>query len=506
MGSTFGGIVQAGTGLTAASYGLQVVSQNIDNVDTPGYTRQSAQQVSLDGVPGVPITYVNPSGLGGVGIASTARLNDPVVDSRSRTEHGRQAIADTNQTVMSQVENVFPEPSDTGLTEQLNDFWKTFSPLTSDAGSDAPRSVVLGAAATVVSTLNAMSQSLDDVSASTAQSLNNTVTDVNAEAVQLNTLNKQIAIGVGAGQSVNQLLDQRDVILGSLATQVDAKPTFNQDGTVSVAIGTAPNTQPLVSWTYHVGGGANQINVDNGDPSTPATYALTVSGGVPSAVPPIVSTTPAPTATAVVPTGGEMSSFYTMLTSTATGIPAYKAQLDTVAQKLAASMNNQQAAGWDLNGNAGVAMFATSDGSSTFTAANITVASGFTDANIAASSIDPTSPSDPSDPSSPAVGINLDGGNAMAASMLGTTATSPDKEYQSLVGNIGQASKLATQAQATQTSVTTAVDQLRTAASGVSTDEEISNLLTYQRSYQASSRVISTLDDMLDTLINKMGV
>jgi flagellar hook-associated protein 1 FlgK len=115
-----------------------------------------------------------------------------------------------------------------------------------------------------------------------------------------------------------------------------------------------------------------------------------------------------------------------------------------------------------------------------------------------------TSPWDVAASSAP--GGNLDGGNALAASRLGTNPGSADKLYTSLVGEIGQASKLAQQANTTQSSVTSAVDDLRTAASGVSTDEEISNLLTYQRAYQASSRVLTTMDDMLDQLINRTGL
>jgi flagellar hook-associated protein 1 FlgK len=78
--------------------------------------------------------------------------------------------------------------------------------------------------------------------------------------------------------------------------------------------------------------------------------------------------------------------------------------------------------------------------------------------------------------------------------------------YTTLVGNIGSSSALAQQQQTTQSSVTAGVDTQRTSVSGVNYDEEVSNMLTYQRAFQASSRVLTTLDGMLDTLINHTGL
>ncbi|MGH8960014.1 MAG: flagellar basal body protein, partial [Jatrophihabitantaceae bacterium] len=106
MSSTFGGIQQAANSIGTARYGLDVVSQNIANANTPGYTRQASQQATLDGVAGVPSLYTRPAGLGGVTVVGTARLTDPVLDARARTEHSRGAMADANATQLSTIENV----------------------------------------------------------------------------------------------------------------------------------------------------------------------------------------------------------------------------------------------------------------------------------------------------------------------------------------------------------------------------------------------------------------
>jgi flagellar hook-associated protein 1 FlgK len=100
----------------------------------------------------------------------------------------------------------------------------------------------------------------------------------------------------------------------------------------------------------------------------------------------------------------------------------------------------------------------------------------------------------------------LDGGNALVAGGLGGKAGSADALYGALVGDLASASALSKQTQATQGSVTAHVDTLRDSVSGVSLDEEVSNMLTYQRTFQAASRVLTTVDDLLDTLINRTGL
>lgn len=514
MSSTFGGIVQAGSGLAAASYGLQVISQNIDNSDTPGYTRETSEQTSADGVGGVPTIYTSLTGMNGVNVAATVRDNDPVLDARLRQEQSRSGVTDTTATTLSSVENVFPEPSDTGLTEQLNNFWNAWSNVANDPGETAPRQELLGAASTVTNMLNSMSGSLSDVAASTTTAMTNLVSSVNTQASQLYTLNKQIAVGNASGQDVNSLLDQRDTLLGQLSTEVGATVTYNADaagnpnGTVDVSVG----GQPLVGWSSTTANtGANQLQYDS------SSDTLTMTGGIPSATPPIAAApgltlTGTPASAVVTLAAGQGFSYQQSLDPDASGtntntIAYYQQQLNSVASALATSVNaaltnsggaaaDMNGPTYDANGNSGVPMFGTSDGTSTVTAANITVT--ITDPSTIAASLTAPSGGSPS----------LDGTNALDVSQFGTTlpsGISPDKIYQSLVGTIGQSSALAQQAQTTQDSVTSAVSTLQNSASGVNTDEEISNLLTYQRAYQASAQVLNTMNSMLGTLLSAIG-
>jgi flagellar hook-associated protein 1 FlgK len=168
-----------------------------------------------------------------------------------------------------------------------------------------------------------------------------------------------------------------------------------------------------------------------------------------------------------------------------TTIPNYLSQLNGVASALASSVNTIHETGYDLAGNAGGAFFTGS------TAATIAVAI-----------------TDPSKVAASATGAgtgNLGAGVAQQLAALGTSKTGANASYTTLVANVGSASAQATLQSSIQASVTTSVDTQQSQASGVSYDDEVTNLLTFQRAYQASSRVLTTIDDCLNTLINSTG-
>lgn len=445
MSSTFGSINVAASGLNAARTWLDVVSQNISNANTPGYVREAAQQQSVDGA-SVGL-FSGPNGPGGVRVTSVTRLNDPVIDTRARLEHARSAQTDSTAATLSAVEQLFTEPSDTGLAEQLNDFWNSWAAVGNDPGSTAARTVVLQKAGTVANQLNTMSASLQTVADTATASLSAHVQSVNDAASSLADLNGKIAVATATGAQANGLLDQRDRLLDQLAQLSGAVATINPNGSADVTVGGA---------SLVLGGSAAAMTTD------PA-YGVSI-GGSP-----------------VTLTGGSAAADVQALT---TDIPNYQSRLDAVAAALAGTVNSAQSNGYDLSGQSGAPIF------SGTTAATLTVSL--------------TSPSGVAASSTP--GGNLDGSNAANLSQTGTASGSPDAVYQTLVGDLGAASGLAQQRQTTQDAITNSVDKVRDSASGVSYDEEVSNMLTFQQAYQASSRVLTTLDGMLDTLINHTGV
>jgi flagellar hook-associated protein 1 FlgK len=166
-----------------------------------------------------------------------------------------------------------------------------------------------------------------------------------------------------------------------------------------------------------------------------------------------------------------------------TTLPSYSAQLDSVAAALANTTNTALAGGYDLAGNPGVPLFSGSTAS--------TIAVAITDPSTLAASGTP--------------GGNLGGAVALSLSGMGNAAGGPDVSYRTMIGTLATDVQRAVQQATVQQSVTTSVDSLAQSSSGVSIDEETTNLLTYQRAYQASSRVLTTVDETLDTLISHTG-
>ena len=445
----FSGIQSASSGLNAARYGLSVVGQNMTNSATVGYTRQTIQQSEVDSssITGI---HTGKGTLDGVSVTATNRSTDAALDARTRSEHALSSLADTRASQLTSVESVFGEPSDSGLSAQLSTFWKdwgTVATATSSSSTTAARNVLLKDAGTAVSTLNSMSTSLGQLVSSTKQSLSGDVDAVNTAATQLATLNGAIAVGNATGASVNSLLDQRDQLLDTLSKAGGTTVTLEANGQATVSLG----GQTLVSGTV-----ASQVSVDNN-------AGVSVNG------------------TAVTVPAGSMSAEITALTTT---FPSYQSALDNVANTLSSTVNSAVTAGYDQHGNPGTAMFQGSG------AAGITVAI--------------------SDPSAVAVsatpGGTLDTSVANTLSQTSLQSGSPDSVYTTLVGTVAAASAAAKQSSTAQSSVTSYVDQLKTSMSGVSLDDEAANMLIYQQAFNASSRVLTAIDSMLDTLINHTGL
>ena len=447
--TSFSGLTNASRALAAQTYALAVVGNNIANANTPGYTRESAQLTASGPVAGLPtLSSVSNSVDGTVDAVGTTRMNDPVLDARARTETSRSGYLDTTAATATNVEALFPEPSSNGLSEQLNKFWNAWSGVQNSPGDTSARNSLLGAASTLTAGLNSTSTGLSDLANATQTQLSTTVNSINQNAQSVGRLNTAIKIATASGTPTAALMDQRDNLLSSLASSAGASAALQSDGTVTVSLGSTV----LVS-----GSTVTTVGVDSADNVTVGGSAVTLTGGSAKAQSEALTTT----------------------------IPAYQASLDAVASKLASTVNGAHEAGFDLNGNAGGAFFTGT------TAATITVA--ITDPKAVAASATGSGTAD------------LDGSVAGTLANMGTLAGGADSLYKTMVAGIGSDVQNTAQQSAVQTSVTASVNSLQASTSGVSYDDEVTNMLQFQRAYQASSRVLTTVDEMLDTLINHTG-
>ena len=279
--SSFSGLTNALRSLNAQQYALSVTSDNMANANTPGYTRKTADIREVGPVGGVPRVTATANGYEGTSSADTAsRQNDPVLDYRNRVEQGLNTYAQAKSSTLSGVETVFTEPSDTGLSEQLNKMWSAWSNLANNDPSDGSvRDNVLKTAAGVAATLNAASTEVANLQTSATQDLAQTVSSINAAASQVATLNQQIKVGTASGADVNSLQDQRDTLLVSLAQLSGATSTMQADGTATVLL---PGSNVLVAGNVasaaSVTGTATAPTVTVAGSGTPVSVANATSG------------------------------------------------------------------------------------------------------------------------------------------------------------------------------------------------------------------------------------
>lgn len=460
--STFAGLNTALSALRYNRVAMDVASGNISNVGTEGYTRRTVTSAAV-GAPDQPAMWSRYSGAGdGVRVSSIDRMADMLLDVRARREHGNQSYLDIRQSVLERVESGLGEPGDSGVAAAIADFRTAWHDLANNPGSDAARSAVLGRAATLADAIKIQARNIDSESGDQRVRIQADVAEVNTVAGDLAATNKSIAVANLNGTDAGVLLDKRDQLAMRLSELTGATATGRADGGFDVSV----NGVPLV-----VGGKAGTLEIASGitaagaSDGTPISYQITDGSG-----------------TTAVPSGmlGEIGGVTDLLTTT---LPAYTAGLDAIAQQLADEINTQHQAGYDKNGNPGQPLFSYTSGSA---ASSISVALA-APADLAASGIP---------------GGGLDASNATALA----TATGVEASYQRLINGFGTEVASVTRLAANQQVLTTQVDSSREQLSGVNLDEETVSMLAAQHAYEAASRVMTTLDSVLDTLINRTGV
>jgi flagellar hook-associated protein 1 len=459
VSSSFAGLSTALSALAAQRRGLDAAAQNIANANTPGYSRQRVDLESVGGsvVPAIWSTWRGTAG--GVAVADVTRIRDAFLDSRNRAEHAASAFTSADQQVYAQIERLVAEPSDTGLQAQLADVWAGWHDVANNPGDLAARSALLQQASTVAASLNSRHEGLAALWSATRDQVDALVADVNSTADTVAALNKSLVLAQAAGVPSNELTDQRDQAVLHLSDLTGATALRHADGSVDVLLSGAALVSGARSRQL-AAAGARQLDNLAADPMALQWLDSGTAATVPS---------------------GQIAAAVQTLTAT---VPRYAGALDEVAAGLASTMNAQHAAGYDLSGTAGGTFYAGT------TAASIAVAIT-SPAEVAASAVP---------------GGNLDGGNADAMAALATAPDGADISYRQLVAELGATTHAVNQRAATQATLTEGAEAAVASTSGVSLDEEMANMLIYQRGYEAAARVMSTIDSVLDTLINHTGL
>ena len=232
MISTFHGLEVAKKGMQAQQSALYTVGHNISNANTLGYTRQRVNltQSSAFPSPGFNSPKI-PGQLGtGVNVGEIQRVRDSFTDMQYRTENSKLGFWSSKADMLSQMEAVMNEPSDTGLSNVMDQFWSSLQDLAVQPQNDGARRVVRERGISLANTFNYMSNSLQAIQKDYRNEIDSTQNKVNSILRQINSVNKEIGSVEPHGLLPNDLYDQRDRLIDELSSMVNVKVVPRSSG------------------------------------------------------------------------------------------------------------------------------------------------------------------------------------------------------------------------------------------------------------------------------------
>src|SRR5271166_3323013 len=453
MSSLLGTMSIAMGALEAQQAGLETTTNNIANLNTPGYTRQRPILQEADPIINGRIAYGD-----GVKLQGIESLRDSILELQISNETQQQGQSQAYVNAMSQAQTLFPDDT-SGIGQQISNFFQSLNSLSTDPSNLALRQSVLSAANSMASAFNGAANQLSAVRSSLDQNVEQTAGEINQITQEIANLNTKLAKLSSTAQGYGSFVDQRDNLVQQLSGLIDV--SVINDGT---------------SITLTTKQGATLVADDQ-------SFALSTALDPASGVQHIYSQGADITGKI---SAGELGGLLQARDQT---LPAMQTQLDSLASGLVQALNAAQAQGFDLNGNVGGNLFTPVSGAGA--AASMAVA--ITDPTLLAASSDGTTGSNG----------NLANLSAVANQAVSNGMT-PTGAYANLVFQAGSAvSDGQTELNASNTMLQQ-LKQQQASISGVSLDQEASNLLLYQRAYQAAAQAVTTINQMLQTAI-QMG-
>jgi len=523
MAGLFNTLNIAVKGLNAQQTALHTTSHNISNINTMGFSRQRVE-LKAD----TSYTYVGVGQLGtGVKLVGVVRMVDDFVNDQIRKENSalNQYVAKDN--VMSQIEKVFNEPSDTGLNFAMNEMFNSWQELSKNPESLNAQSIVVEKSKTFAETLNHMASQIDGLKGDTVSNIEKNALDINSLAERLSTINDQIFNITVKGQSPNDLLDERDLLMKEMNGLAEMTAKFDKWGRVSLTLDgkelTAKDNPAKLSVISDV-----KTNKDG-----TVTLQIAVGGDTSKMEPMTLSAEEAKNFKAGSPVfynADSVTEPKVTLANISSGviggnleaineIEARIKELDLFAKGTAKLINTVHKSGVE-----GVDFFTFKKNADNSTGEPIAL-------NFS------VNPDLLADESKVATGELItspegDGSRALAIANLRNTkinfkdvdnlmdnydtdtmkfkdatgGVTMNGSYNNIVTKVGISTQQASNMVKNEEAVMTQLTNRRESVSGVSLDEEVTNLMKFQRGFEANSRVISTLSEMLDTLINRTGI
>jgi flagellar hook-associated protein 1 len=454
MSGLFGSLSIGIKTLSNMQAAIAVVNDNIANVNTEGYSRKRVIFASSK-----PEYYTFGSIGTGAHVSRVESIRNGFLDARILGELQLRGSLAGQKFALEQVEAILYNEGRPGISDQISRFFNSFSELASNPASLASRQVVLGEGAKLATSIASAYQSLSSLRQDNRVEARNAAEQVNLILEQIARLNLELSPLISQGQDGGSLADQRQVLMNRLAEQMDFVSYRTESGSMTI---TTSGGVPLV-----IGAEFSQLRVDESNSG----FKIEVQGtDITSQL-----------------TGGKLAAYVELDNKT---LPGYLAALDSLAQSIADQVNTVHRQGVALDGQTTDQDFFTYD---PLNAAQ-TLMVALTGAELVAAGSAGSGPADGT------FAQRIADLRDLPVAALGNNTFS--SYYSELIFQIGLDSRYVNDSLATQDKIILQLQNQRDSVSGVSLDEEAISLIEYQRAYQASSRFIMVVNQLLDETMN----
>jgi flagellar hook-associated protein 1 FlgK len=434
---------------------MDIAGHNLSNVNTIGYTRQAIEFGTAQ-----PTTIYTGQQFqlgNGVSITSINRIRDQFLDSRMLGAQGEMGRYQSLATSIQQVESTFNEPGPNGIGVALDRFFNAFSGLASNPNESGARLEAQQAGQMLAGRIQGTYQNLQQHSSMIGTQIQQTIQEIDQLSSTIAALNVEIRRQASAGSVPNDLLDQRDNAVEALSRLVNINTTPGDNLEITVHFGGYPLVDTSGSHAIPPSFDATTFKLSDG------TYNFDVRSG----------------------------KLYGLFELT-NKIQEYKTSLDTLANTLRSEVNTIHKSGLNPNATTDIPFF---------TENAVDPQNGAVDFDLSAQV-----KADVNNISTSITGTAGDGGLALSISNLKTSSPllggkSYTRWYSDFIGGIGRDTATVIEGLTTQSAVTQQVEAQRQSVVGVSIDDEMAQMLKFQKSYQAAARVLSVFDQMTEDLI-----
>jgi|BioPla2DNA2_1021312.scaffolds.fasta_scaffold05468_6 flagellar hook-associated protein 1 FlgK len=502
MSAGFGAFEIARSGMHVNERGLFATGHNISNVNTPGYSRQ--QSVIATG----PYIGVNGGkyqiGLG-ASVQETRQIRHMFLDNIYRLESTTLGYWETRAKTFNDIEAILAEPLGSGLQEVMNQFWDSWQELSKDPSSLTARAMVRQRAESLVYHINHVGMQLDRLQQDLNSELQVRIDEVNDITRQIAYLNVEILKIEVTNDKANDYRDQRNSLLDRLSKLLDIEVTEMQDGQLDITCGGY--------FLVHRDKNTN-IYAQEKSPGDifftpmledPEDIELPVKGGIIKGLLESRGEYIYPDTDVVegidVDGDGVLDTLKYEDTNSLNIVSELKRRLDYLVNTLAIEVNKLHKSGKTLGNppNDGEGFFVPLDPAYPMRMSNIKLNDTLLDLNNIVASKNGDSGDNT---------ISLQIANLRQIPLLinDKGVLTLDSYYQSIIQEIGNGGAEATRISENQNMLVISADSQRQSIMGVSLDEEMSNMMKYQFGYSASARIMNILDEMIDTVVNRMGI